>query len=88
MAQELFWLDSHVGSLEDGVELINELGWYISTKQHDGKWFVFSGDQKIFSTDSYESVQAFLYGMSLAYSIMSEPIIQALRKDAGIDEDE
>jgi hypothetical protein len=82
MAQELSWLDSHIGSLEEGVRRINELGWYITV--HNG--IVIAGEHIIFKSDSKDAVEAFLYGMALAYSVLPVDLIDILEKEA--DEDQ
>jgi hypothetical protein len=86
MTPGLLWLDSHVGSMEAGIELINNLGWNISVKNINNKWFVLAGDQPILSSDAQEEITTFLYGMSLAYSILPDDMIKDLKKEAGIDE--
>jgi hypothetical protein len=82
MAQELCWLDSHIGSIEEGIRRINELGWYITV--HDG--FVMAGKSVLFKSDSKDAVEAFLYGMALAYSVLPVDLIEVLKKEA--DEDQ
>src|SRR5262249_32399826 len=63
----------HVGSLEAGIERINRFHWFMRVVEtvgnRDGhKWFVVCGESEvIFSADTREAVDAFLYGMSLAY---------------------
>lgn len=87
MAPRLLWLDSHVGSMEAGIELINNLGWNISIKNINNKWFVLAGDKPILSSDGQEEITTFLYGMSLAYSILSDDMIKDLKREAGIDDE-
>lgn len=81
MAQELMWLD-HVGSIKDGIELINELGWNITIQNG----FVLAGDQAIFKSDSKDAIDAFIYGMALAYSVIPEDIFGILKKQSEEDE--
>jgi hypothetical protein len=71
--QTLDWLESHLGSLEEVVEVLNrDFCWFLSVDEgKNGKWFVRGGEKVIFSADSREAVDAFLYGMGL--SIMSIP---------------
>lgn len=78
--QQMKWLETHVGSLEDGVELINKFHWFLTIVEgKSGKqWFVKSGESVIFSADSREAVDAFLYGMALAYSGIPDPLFDRL----------
>ena len=74
--QTLDWLDTHVGSIEDGIELTNRFHWFLSVVKAtviEGElpyWYVKGGEKVIFSADSREAVDAFLYGMSLVYSVI------------------
>ncbi|MBN8592591.1 MAG: hypothetical protein J0M33_12575 [Anaerolineae bacterium] len=85
MTQKLHYLESHIGSMEQGIELINLLGWNISTKDGADSTFVLAGDQPIFASDSQEQVTSFIYGMALAYSILPNEVIHKLRKEVNID---
>lgn len=77
--QEMPWLETHVGSIQAGIELVNQFYWGLNIIEADQKWYVISGDQTIFLADSREAVDAFLYGMSLAYSVI--PDIDRLREE-------
>ena len=77
--QTLDWLESHIGSLDDGIQRINRFHWFLSietvTVFGDGKpyWYVKGGEKVLFSADSREAVDAFIYGMSLAYAVIPDP---------------
>jgi hypothetical protein len=70
--QTLNWLESHIGTLEDGIKELNENHcWKLWVEQDtQGIWYVLSGIpfdcEAIFSAGTREAVDAFLYGMSLA----------------------
>lgn len=85
MSQELLWLKSHVGSIDDGIELINKLYWNISFHEREGVWFVTAGHKTLLRAESRDSVDAFLYGMSLAYSIMPEEFLKRLQEETGVE---
>ena len=80
--QTLDWLETHVGSLNDGIELANRFHWFLSTVMvaRGGKpyWYVKNGESVIFSADSQEAVNAFLYGMSLAYAGIPDDLFEHL----------
>jgi hypothetical protein len=78
--QELRWLDQFPEqSLESGIKLLQELQWNVSTAERNGVWVVLAGDQPILKTSSRESVDAFLYGMALAYFVIPEEILSQFR---------
>lgn len=81
MMQELRWLESHVGTISDGVELVNKLCWNLTIKKENNAWFVRGGDQVLFCADNREAVDAFLYGMALAYSILPDEYVERFRKE-------
>ncbi len=82
--QTLNWLDTHVGSIDDGIQRINRLHWFLSIEQVTSieggmpYWYVKGGEKVIFSADSREAVDAFLYGMSLAYAVIPDPLFDNL----------
>ena len=83
--QELNWLDTHVGTINDGVKLINRFYWGMEIVQWKDGWLVRSGDQTVYKGDSYEGVEAFIYGMSLGYSIIPEDYIERFREEYKVD---
>jgi hypothetical protein len=78
--QELRWI-AHIGSIEKGIDLANELYWNITVAQSGQSWLVQSGDSVIFVTDNRNAVDAFLYGLALAYSVMPEHIFEMFREE-------
>lgn len=76
------WLESHIGTFEDGLNRINQFHWFLSiVEKGEGQWIVKGGDQVIFATDSRETLDAFLYGMSLAYAGIPDDLFERLVKD-------
>ena len=71
---------SHVGSLEEAIELANEFHWGISVETQDDKWIVRSGEKSLLVTNSKETLDAFLYGMGLAYSIIPDELVDKFRQ--------
>ncbi len=78
--QTLNWLESHIGSLDDGIQVLNRYYWFLTVVENKSHtyWYVQSGEKTIFSADSREAVDAFLYGMSLAYNGIPEPLFDEL----------
>jgi hypothetical protein len=82
--QTLNLLDTHVGSIDDGIQLINRFHWFLSVERVtviEGGipyWYVKGGESVIFSADTREAVDAFLYGMSLAYAVIPPPLFDRL----------
>jgi hypothetical protein len=81
--QTLNWLVSHVGTLDEGIALVNRLGWHLSVAHENDRWFVRSGDQVVLSADSREAVDVFLYGMALGYSILPDEMINEFVRELG-----
>ena len=84
MTNKLAWLDSHIGNIDDAKDLINRFCWSLEVAQKEGTWYVTTGDAEkhvIFSADSRESVDAFLYGMGLAYAGIPGHLFDQLEKD-------
>jgi hypothetical protein len=79
--QTMDWLWSHIGSMEKAVALVNEFCWSISMMEENGVWYVRMKENILFSADSREAVDAFLYGMALSLSGIPEPILTHLRQD-------
>jgi len=82
MAQEFFW-SAHLPeqSIEKGLELVNQLYWHILVSENKGIWYIWAGDGEnlIFKADSKESIDAFLYGLVLAYAVLPQPIFEHLK---------
>jgi hypothetical protein len=70
------------GSLRGAIELLETLHWYLSYKASDGRIVLFRGDRPILSTDSMDTVDAFVCGAALAYRSLPEPIFKQLREHA------
>lgn len=81
MSTTMNWLESHVGSLDAGVKLAKKLHWPLHVEQEGKTWFVMSAEQVILSSDSQEVVNAFLYGMGLAYAGIPEDLIDNLSNE-------
>jgi len=79
---ELLWLD-HLphGSIDGGVALANALDWHISVSDGGQPWCVFSGEKPVFCADSRAAIDAFLYGLGLAYAVLPEPVFANLQAD-------
>lgn len=89
MTQELRWLESHIGSIDKAIEYADKFFWNLSIVEHgeEGhrRWSVLAGEDVILGADSGEAVDAFLYGMGLAYSVLPEKYAAPLKDDLGLD---
>lgn len=79
--EEMYWLDSHIGTIDQAKELAEEFTWILTISQHDGIWYVLDGDSKIFSSSQRKHIDIFLYGLGLAYAVIPEPYNEKLRTD-------
>lgn len=84
MSQKFLWC-RHLPNetLEGGIELANQLYWHLVVSESDGMWYVWAGggESLIFKTDSQEAVDAFLYGVGLAYAVLPSPVFEQLKAD-------
>ena len=79
--QTLNWLQNHLGSIENTVRLLNEdYCWDINIIEIQKRLVVKSGDSVIFSCDSHDALEAFLYGMGLSMKGLPEPMASQLSK--------
>ncbi|MEQ8676349.1 MAG: hypothetical protein RLP44_10485 [Aggregatilineales bacterium] len=83
---EMRFLDSHIGILDDAINLANQFYWSITIKQEDDKWVVLTGEKFALVTDSKDTADAFLYGIGLAYSIIPDQLIDKFREMYQIDD--
>jgi len=67
----LDWLETHIGSIDEGVNLVNRFHWFLSIIESHGpqRWYVKSGEAVIFSADSQEQIDAFLFSMRLVQNL-------------------
>lgn len=70
------------GSFEGGVNLISDLKWNLEIREKDDSWVVNAGHKTLLKTTSREAVDAFLYGMALAYAAIPEKILSQFRQYA------
>ena len=80
--ERFYWLD-HLpdSSIEGGVALANLLYWNITTDHGKGGWIVRGGEKILLWSESRETVDAFLYGLGLAYAALPEEIFERLREN-------
>lgn len=79
--QKMPYLETHVGSIENCITLIDRFYWNLTIAEKNGNWVVKGGEKPIFASDSREAVDAFLYGMGLAYSTIPEDYIERFREE-------
>ena len=65
-------------NLEGGIALANRLDWGLSVRMAGESYVVSSGDEPILRTDTKDALQAFIYGLGLAYAVLPEKLFQSL----------
>ncbi|MCJ7715108.1 MAG: hypothetical protein MUO54_01130 [Anaerolineales bacterium] len=77
---DLLMLDKYFpgGTLEGGIKLANRLEWGLAVQMAGLEYVVSSGDQPIFRTENKDALQAFIYGLGLAYAILPEELFLGL----------
>lgn len=89
--QELLWMKESNGlaTIEDCIKFANRFLWNLSVvRGESGTVAVLAGDQPIFAADNVPALEAFLYGMGLAYSVMPRHMSEEFRKGMGFSEEE
>jgi hypothetical protein len=76
---DMMWLESHLGDIDRAGQMADNFYWNLSWSKIDGQWIVRSGEKPILKTDSEETLQAFFYGMGLAYSVFSPEDVEVFR---------
>ncbi len=76
---DLPWLH-HIptGTLEGAITRANRLYWALRVEYHEGRWVVFGGEDVLLRTDSHETLDAFLYGLGLAYGAIPDEAFEGL----------
>ncbi len=77
---KMYWLETHLGSIDAAVDWINRLGWQLTITADEEQWLIFSGkvDKTILRVASRVLVDTFLYGMGLAYVPLINRLIREL----------
>jgi hypothetical protein len=77
---ELLMLEKYFpGSvLEGGIELANRLDWGLSVRMAGETYVVSSGDEPILRTETKDALQAFIYGLGLAYAVLPDELFSNL----------
>jgi hypothetical protein len=71
------------GNLEGGIDLANRLDWGLSVRQAGEDYVVSSGDEPILRTESKDALQAFIYGLGLAYAVLPDELFKNLEAAVG-----
>ena len=79
---DLKWLNRFPNqNLNDGLKILDELYWFISTGYKDNIWYVYAGHVLVFQTDSEEAYKAFLYGLAITYINYPSEIMDVFHKE-------
>lgn len=80
---QMSWLESHIpnGTLDGGMDRVNNLYWNITIENEGERWRVRSGEDTIFLTDVREALDSFLYGLTLAYAVIPTDIFEHLKHE-------
>jgi hypothetical protein len=76
-------------TIEECIQFANRFFWNISVVHgENGQIWVRAGEKAIFYADNTDAVEAFLYGMGLAYSVLSPEMAIDFGKSMGFSEEE
>lgn len=82
---DMTWMKEHIGSIDEAISLSNKFYWNIEIKQVNNTWMVLGGEKVILQVDNQETLEAFLYGLGLAYSVFSPLEIERFREENPYD---
>lgn len=74
----LVWQDQFA-DWREAVSILNNLGWNLSWKDSDGKWWLYGGESVIFIGDTEGEFRAFLCGMALGLAVLPESILRQIQ---------
>ncbi len=87
--QDPAWSSSHFAhdTLHLGLARAEALQWRLNVGQQAGQWVVVHGQATVFTSPSRDAVEAFLYGLSLAYVALPAAAFERLRAAMGAEAD-
>lgn len=62
------------------VTLLNDLGWNLSWKKYEGKWYLYTGDQPLFVGETEGEFQAFLCGAAITLAVLPNSLLEEIRR--------
>ena len=78
----LAWIDHFPNNnLQKSFECLEKVYWPITISHTDHLWRVYTGEPLIFSTDSQEALEAFLYGLGLTYVCYNGARLDAIHEE-------
>ena len=88
--QKMLWMNGPAEiTIDQCIELANRFFWNISVVHgENAQIWVLTGDQAVFCADNADAVEAFLYGMGIAYSVIPSETAIDLGKSMGFSEEE
>lgn len=66
-------------SWEGAVKFLNTLDWNLSIVRDNGRWSLYGGDQRIFSSDSEGELETFVLGMALGLAVLPDDFLDQIR---------
>jgi hypothetical protein len=78
---ELVWKD-HFNDWQEAVQILNDLGWNLSWKEHEQRWYLWSGEPLLFVGDTKGEFEAFLCGMGISLAVLPDSILKLIRQIA------
>jgi len=78
---ELKWMHNIPSqNFEGALKFLNELGWNLKIEQRKGHWLLFAGESAVFKSTAREELEAFVYGLALAYAVMPQSLLRQFRE--------
>ncbi len=78
---ELKWMHNIPSQdFEGALRSLNELGWNLKVEERKEHWLLFAGDSVVFKSTTREVLEAFVYGLALAYAVMPKGLLRQFRE--------
>ncbi len=75
-------LKDYFDDWQDAVVFLNDLGWNLSWKYLEDQWHLWSGDQKLFLSNSDNEIQAFICGMAIGLAVLPDFLLDKIKQIA------
>jgi hypothetical protein len=76
------FIDSHLPEgISSAIEVANKMWWNIEILKVDNEWCVWTGEVLSFKSENYETAEAFVLGLGLAYAVIPKDKFNNLLDD-------
>ncbi len=78
---QMDWLETHIGNMKEALAVAKKFSWKLSIDKGNEMVRIYDGEAQIIASDNEDCIDAFLYGLALAYVTIPEPYHTKLMED-------